>query len=180
METSVVPVCKTGQFGFWPMHSVTVYSTEPCSAKPDVPISETRGFRISRISDESSKMTTADPDDWRTPLVRYLENPSHIADRKVLHQALKYVMLDNTLYRQTIDGFLLKCLGSDQSKIAMREVHQGYSGSHQSAHKMKWLLCRAEFSWPTRISYCFRYYKGCESCQKFRDVQLAFAVTPPS
>jgi hypothetical protein len=37
--------------------------------------------------------------DWRTPLIRYLENPGHIADRKVQWQALKCVMLDNTLYR---------------------------------------------------------------------------------
>jgi hypothetical protein len=37
--------------------------------------------------------------DWRTPLIRYLENPGHIADRKVQRQALKCVMLDNTLYR---------------------------------------------------------------------------------
>jgi hypothetical protein len=40
-------------------------------------------------------------------------------DRKVRRQALKYIMLDNTLYHLTIDGLLLKCLGSDQSKIAM-------------------------------------------------------------
>jgi hypothetical protein len=64
-----------------------------------VPISETGGSRIFRISDEVSKTTTADPDDWRTPLVCYLENPGHIADRKVQRQALKYVVLDNTLYR---------------------------------------------------------------------------------
>jgi hypothetical protein len=25
---------------------------------------------------------TADPDDWRTPLVLYLEHPGHIGDRK--------------------------------------------------------------------------------------------------
>jgi hypothetical protein len=43
-------------------------------------------------------MITVGPDDWRTPLVRYLENPNHIADRQVWRQALKYVMLDNTLY----------------------------------------------------------------------------------
>jgi hypothetical protein len=42
---------------------------------------------------------TTDLDDWRTPLVHYLENPGHIADRKVWRQALKYVMLDNALYR---------------------------------------------------------------------------------
>jgi hypothetical protein len=82
-------------------------------------------------------MMTADPDDWRTLLVRYLENPGHIADRKVRWQALKYVMLDNTLYRRTTDDLLLKCLGLDQSKIAVGEVHEGICGTHQSAHKMK-------------------------------------------
>jgi hypothetical protein len=85
-------------------------------------------------------------------------------------------MLDNTLYRRTIDGLLLKCLGLDQSKIAMREVHEGICGTHQSARKMKWLLRRTEFYWPTMINDCFRYYKGCESCQKFGDVQLSLTA----
>jgi hypothetical protein len=82
-------------------------------------------------------------------------------------------MLDNTLYCRTIDGLLLKCLGSDQSKIAMREVHEGICGTHQSAHKIKWLLRRAGFYWPTMINDYFRYYRGCESCQKFKDAQLS-------
>jgi hypothetical protein len=82
-------------------------------------------------------------------------------------------MLDNTLYRRTINGLFLKCLGSDQSKIAMEEVHEGICGTHQSAHKMKLLLHLARFYWPTMLNDYFRYYKGCESCQKFRDVQLA-------
>jgi hypothetical protein len=85
-------------------------------------------------------------------------------------------MLDNTLYRQTIDSLLLKCLGSNQSRIATGEVHEGICGTHQSAHKMKWLLHHAEFYWPTMLNDCFRYYKGCESCQKFRDVELAHAA----
>jgi hypothetical protein len=54
----------------------------------------------------------------------------------------------------------------------MGEVHEGIYGTHQSSHKMKWLLRRAGFYWPTMLNDCFRYYKGCESCQKFRDVQL--------
>jgi hypothetical protein len=32
---------------------------------------------------------------------------------------------------------LLKCLGSDQSKISMRELREGFCGTHQSTHKMK-------------------------------------------
>jgi hypothetical protein len=97
-------------------------------------------------------------------LIRYLENPGYIDDRKVQWQALKYVMLDNTLYHRTIDDLLLKCSSSDQSKITMGEVYEGTCGTHQSAHKIKWLLHRAGFSWPTIINDCFKYYKGYESC----------------
>jgi hypothetical protein len=110
------------------MHSATVCSAEPSSTKLDVPIYETGGSEISRILDEASKMTTTGPDDWSTPLIRYLENSGHITDRKVWWQALKYVVLDNTLYRRTIG-----------------EVHKGICGTHQSAHKMKWLLRRTGF-----------------------------------
>jgi hypothetical protein len=137
LEKLNVLVCQTGQSGFRPMQSATVCSAEPSSAKPDGPVSEIGGSKISRTSDESSKMTMGGPDDWRTPLVCYLENPDHIADRKVRRQALKYVVLDNTLYRSSIDGLLLKCLGSDQSKIAIGEVHEGICGTHQSGHKIK-------------------------------------------
>jgi hypothetical protein len=64
-------------------------------------------------------------------------------------------------------------LGSDQSKIVVGKVHEVICGTHQSAHKIKWLLCRARFYWLTMLNDCFRYYKGCESCQKFENVQLA-------
>jgi hypothetical protein len=51
---------------------------------------------------------------------------------------------------------LLKCLGLDQSKIAMGEVHEGICGTHQSAHKVKWLLRRTVFYWPPMINDYFR------------------------
>jgi hypothetical protein len=113
------------------MCSAIICLAKPGSTKLDGPVSETRGSRISRTLDEASETTTANPGDWRTPLVRYLENPVHIADRKVWHQALKFVMLDNTLYLRTIDGLLLKWLGLDQSKIAMGEVHEAICGTQQ-------------------------------------------------
>jgi hypothetical protein len=84
---------------FQPVHSARIYSVEPNSAEPDSPFSGTGGSGISKTLGETSKTMTAGPDDWRTPLIHYLENPGHIADRKVQQQALKYVMLDNTLYR---------------------------------------------------------------------------------
>jgi hypothetical protein len=52
-------------------------------------------------------------------------------------------MMDDDLYRHTVDGLLLKCLGMEQSRVAMGEVHEGLCDMHQSAHKMKWALRRA-------------------------------------
>jgi hypothetical protein len=39
-----VPVCRTRQSGFWPMHNAIVYSAEQSSAKPDDLVSKTGGF----------------------------------------------------------------------------------------------------------------------------------------
>jgi hypothetical protein len=80
------------------MHSATICSVELDPKEPDSPISKTEGSKIFRTSDEMSEMMTVDPDDWRTPLVYYLENPEHIVDKRIRCQALKYVMIDNTLY----------------------------------------------------------------------------------
>jgi hypothetical protein len=46
-------------------------------------------------------------------------------------------MLDNSLYCRTIYGLLLKCLGSNESRIDTREVSEGIYGTHQSTHKIK-------------------------------------------
>jgi hypothetical protein len=82
-----VPVYQTGQSGFHLMCHATVFSTGPCPAKLDGLISNTVGSGICRTSDEASETTMTDPDDWRTPLVLYLENHGHIADKNVWRQA---------------------------------------------------------------------------------------------
>jgi hypothetical protein len=68
------------------------------------------------------------------------------------------------LYHWTADDLLLKCLDSDQAKVAMGDVHDGICGTHQLAPKMKWLLQRGGFYWSTMIADCFQYYKECEEC----------------
>jgi hypothetical protein len=111
--------------------------------------------------------------DWRLPLMECIRDSGGITDKKLKQQFLKYTLLDDDLYQRTIDGVLLKCLGGDQAKEAVREVHDGICGAHQSAHKMKWLLRRAGFYWPTMVDDCIKYQKGCEACQRFRNIHLA-------
>jgi hypothetical protein len=37
--------------------------------------------------------------DWRKEIMGYIQNPSGTRDRKIHRQALKYTMMDDTLYR---------------------------------------------------------------------------------
>jgi rRNA maturation endonuclease Nob1 len=53
LEKSYVPVCQTVQTGFQSMRNAKICSAKPSSAKPDNPVSKTRGSRISRTSDKS-------------------------------------------------------------------------------------------------------------------------------
>jgi hypothetical protein len=65
---------------------------------------------------------------------------------------------------------LLKCLDRRDAILAMTEVHEGICGTHQSTPKMEWLLRRSSFYWPNMMADCFKYYKGCQVCQKFGDL----------
>jgi hypothetical protein len=90
------------------MHCTKIYSAEQSSAKLDVSELETRGSGISRGSDDLGKIAVAEPVDWKTPPIHYLENLGHVIDTKVWRQTLKYVLLDHDLHHRAIDDFLLR------------------------------------------------------------------------
>jgi hypothetical protein len=79
-------------------------------------------------------------DDWRKEIADYLENPSRTVSRKLGYKAIKFVLLDGHLYYISMDGVLLQCLGQEEVKRMMSEVHDGLLGAHQSAYRMKWSL----------------------------------------
>ena len=124
----------------------------------------------------STQKVEAEVQDWRVPIISYLKDPGRGGERNIRRLAFKYILIDDELYRRTADDALLKCLGTDQAHVAMGEVHEGICGTHQSTPKIKWLLRRASFYWASMISDCFRYYKECEECQWFSDIQLVRAT----
>ncbi|KAM1767981.1 hypothetical protein ACFX12_046007 [Malus domestica] len=82
------------------------------------------------------------PDDWRMPIMRYLDNPNGKHDRKTRVHATNYVVYQNELYQKGEDGLLLLCLSPQEVAQAITEVHEGICGAHQSEHKIRWLLRR--------------------------------------
>jgi hypothetical protein len=79
-------------------------------------------------------------DDWRKEIADYLENPSRKVSRKLRYKAIKFVLLDGRLYYKSLDGVLLQCLGQEEAKKMMSEVHDGLCGAHQSAYQIKWVI----------------------------------------
>ena len=69
--------------------------------------------KLSNQPDITSSDVGADLEDWRTPLLRYLRDPSAKIDKSVRRSAFKYVLHNDELYRRTAEDLLLKCLGSD-------------------------------------------------------------------
>jgi hypothetical protein len=77
--------------------------------------------------DDLDETAMTKPEDLRTSLVHYLDNPDHVTYRKIWWQSLNYILLDHDLYHRTIDALLLRCLGSDQSKVALGEFMMKYA-----------------------------------------------------
>ena len=123
------------------------------------------------IARDERERERADLEDWRSPLLKLLQDPNTKVDKSVW-SAFKYALHNGELYQRTDEDLLLKCLGPDQARMAMGEVHEGICGTHQSTQKMKWLLRRAGFYWPTMMADCFHYYKGCKKCQWFGNILL--------
>jgi transposase InsO family protein len=124
---------------------------------------------------QENTKASADREDWRRVLTEYIKNPSCSRDHKIRWQALRYKLVDGVLHHRTMDGLLFRCLSEEEAGLAMGEVHGGLCGAHQSAHKMWWTLWRTRVYWPSLLRDCFKYYKGCEECQKFGKIEAVLA-----
>ena len=39
-----------------------------------------------------------------------------------------------------------------------------------------WMIRRVGYFWSTMLEDCFKYYKGCQECQKFGNIQKSSAL----
>jgi hypothetical protein len=110
--------------------------------------------------------------DWRADIFNYLKDPARGAPKRIRYKAMKYILIGDDMFYRTLERLLLKYLGPTEVNRLQHEVHEGACGTHQSAHKMKWLIRRSGYYWPTKLKNSFKYYKGCQACQRFRKIQM--------
>ena len=107
---------------------------------------------------------------WRIEFKEYLKNPNKIVPHRTKAQAHNFVILEGKLYRKGFDGLLLKCLYFPNIMEVMKQVHERVYGAHQFGVKMRWLIRRYGYFWPTILKDCITYYKGCHHYQKYGSI----------
>ncbi|XP_024025995.1 uncharacterized protein LOC112092918 [Morus notabilis] len=108
---------------------------------------------------------------WMDPIIRYLVNGELPEDRrqaqKMKYQAARYTMHDNLLYRRGYSTPLLRCLGAEEAKRVLSEVHDGVCGNHAEGQSLAYKILRQGYYWPSLKKDATEYAKRCVSCQRY-------------
>jgi hypothetical protein len=83
--------------------------------------------------------------DWRADIFNDMKDPAWGAPKRIRYKAMKYVLIGDNMFYMTLEGLLLKCLRPTEANQLLHEVHEGAYGTHQSTHKMKWLISRSGY-----------------------------------
>jgi hypothetical protein len=79
-------------------------------------------------------------EDWRAPIMTYLRNyykPDNSNEQIIMEQHAKdYQIVNNELYKTSISGPLLRCIGKVKGQKILQEVHTGIYRGHIGAHAL--------------------------------------------
>ncbi|XP_008231803.1 PREDICTED: uncharacterized protein K02A2.6-like [Prunus mume] len=134
-----------------------------------------QGMKAQVSSAEVTSEVEAAEADWRYPIVKYLREPFDNHERTTRFRARCYLIYQNDLYRKGSDDLLLLYSGAKDIKVIMAESYKGICGAHQSDVKMRWLVRRYGYYWPTILKNCIEYAKGCIKCQIYGPIQRVSA-----
>ena len=113
---------------------------------------------------------------WTTPIVSYLKNGLLPKDkentRKLRVRAVKFVLMDEVLYKRSFSQLYLRCLTQDKSYYVMRDVHEKACGNHSRARFLVHKIIYVGYYWPTIQADYKAYIKACDKCQHFSNVPI--------
>ncbi|XP_019167690.1 PREDICTED: uncharacterized protein LOC109163402 [Ipomoea nil] len=109
---------------------------------------------------------------WIDHIKRYKADgtlPRDEADAKVTKlRAPSYVVSGDKLYKRSYNGTLLRCLYPDETKLVIKEVHEGVCSAHQGAYTIARRIMLQGYFWPKMLRDCAEYTKRCPKCQEFQ------------
>ncbi|PKA46049.1 hypothetical protein AXF42_Ash020863 [Apostasia shenzhenica] len=86
---------------------------------------------------------------WMNRIIDYLKGSVPSESQKLRLESVKYVLLNNQLYRISYARPLTKCLRPDEAVEVMRSVYQGECETHALGRSLVMCILHQGFFWPT-------------------------------
>lgn len=64
---------------------------------------------------------------------------------------LQYAYVNETLYSRSFEQILLRCLGTEEAKKMISEIHEELCDAHQSSPKMAMKIKRMGYYWSSMV-----------------------------
>ncbi|GJR37271.1 reverse transcriptase domain-containing protein [Tanacetum coccineum] len=111
---------------------------------------------------------------WMTPICEYLTKeilPEDIKKaRAVRRKAVRYAMINGTLYKKSFLGPWLRCVGPLQANYVLREIHEGSCSMHSGPRSVVAKVIQTGYYWPTMHMDARNLIRECNDCQIHRPV----------
>ncbi|GJR11628.1 reverse transcriptase domain-containing protein [Tanacetum coccineum] len=111
---------------------------------------------------------------WMTPIYEYLTKEILLADKKkaraIRRKAVRYTMINETLYKKSFLGPWLWCVGPLQAYYVIREIHEGSCSMHSGPRSVVAKAIRTGYYWPTMHMDARKLIRECNDCQVHRPV----------
>ena len=89
----------------------------------------------------------------------------HSERYKLKRLATRYFLHNMVLFKKGYDGDLSRCLGLEEAKEMIKEVHSGECGEDQGKKKFYRCLLQIGYYWLTMKIDAVEFVKKCHSCQ---------------
>ena len=89
----------------------------------------------------------------------------HSERYKLKKLAARCFLHEVVLFKKGYDGDPLRCLGPEEAREMIKEVHVGECGEHQGKKKLYRCMLQMGHYWPTMKKDTTEFVKKCHSCQ---------------
>ena len=137
----------------------------------EIPVEHIPHPSIDRSGPEAMRLDTSP--EWREPIIQYLKYkilPENKAEAlKLQHLAESYRLLGNDLVKssytkKTPDPYLL-CVGTEEAKALMEEIHGGECGNHFGGRSLAHKIITLGYYWPNMCRDASEYVRKCPEIQ---------------
>jgi hypothetical protein len=106
--------------------------------------------------------------DWMSLIRAYLDNqpPSddNVKVERIARKARMYHLIDGVLYRQGVNGMMMRCISREEGIPLLQDIHSGVCGSHSSLRSIIGKASRHGFYWPIAKDDTLEVITKCKAC----------------